>query len=119
MIQEVLTMEQLNRIQIEIAHSYYTITTSEDEAYVSQLGEEIHNQVEKLMERNDSLSVNDALVLCAISYLDAYKKSEANADHLRGQIKGYSDDIARARIEIDEERRKSDELSRQLKLAQK
>ncbi len=112
-------MDQLNRIQIEIAHSFYTITTSEDEEYVSRLGEEIHNQVEKLMESNGALSVNDALVLCAISYLDAYKKSEANADHLRSQIKGYSDDIARARIEIDEERRKSDELSRQLKLAQK
>ena len=49
MIQEVLTMEQLNRVQIEIAHSFYTITTSEDEAYVAKLGEEIHNAVNKLM----------------------------------------------------------------------
>lgn len=104
----------MSRIRIEIAGQSYTLNTREPEEYVRELAGELSAQVEILLEHNKSLSVNDALVLCAIGYLDVYKKERNNADHIRVQLKDYLEDAARARLEVDEARRKVERLTREL-----
>ena len=47
-------------------------------------------------------------------YLDAYKRSEENADRMRTQISEYLEDAAKARIELDEVKRENAHLRRQL-----
>jgi len=108
-------MELSKKVKVEIAGASYTITTSEQEGYVHDLAGEVGTDIEGLMERNPALSMNDALVLCAIGYLDAYKKENANADHIRGQLKEYLADTARARMEVDEANRRADKLDAELK----
>ncbi len=103
-----------NKIRIQIGSQSYTLTTTEDEEYVRDIASELDAQVEALLSRGNGLSLNEALVLCAIGYCDSYKKERANTDHLRSQLKDYLDDAAKARIEADEARRNAQRLGREL-----
>ena len=104
----------VNKIKIEVAGASYTIATSEQEGYVRDLAKEMSDDMDGLMVRNPSLSMNDALVLCAIAYLSEYKKEAANCDHIRSQLKEYLGDTARARMETDEANRREDRLAREV-----
>ena len=104
----------VNKVKIEVAGASYTIATSEQEGYVRDLAKEMSEDIDSLMARNPSLSMNDALVLCSIAYLSEYKKEAANCDHIRSQLKEYLGDTARARMETDEANRKADRLAREV-----
>ncbi len=112
-------MELSKKVKVDIAGASYTINTNEQEGYVRDLAAEVGTDIDELMERNPALSMNDALVLCAIGYLDAYKKENSNADHIRGQLKEYLADTARARMEVDEANRRADKLSAELERIKK
>lgn len=107
-------MENLKKVKIEVSGASYTLSTYEQEGYVQDLAKEMSTDIESLMLHNPSLSMNDALVLCAISYLSEYKKEEANSDHIRSQLKEYLGDTARARMEADEANRRAEKLAKEL-----
>jgi len=107
-------MSNVNKIKIEIAGASYTVATSEQEGYVRDLAKEMSDDIDALMTRNPTLSMNDALVLCDNAYLSEYKKESANSDHIRSQLKEYLGDTARARMEVDEANRRADKLAREV-----
>ncbi len=107
-------MSAPNRIRVNIGGAKYTISTPEPEEYVEELALEIDILVSDLMAKSANLSLNDALVLTALHYLDAYRKSETNADHLRSQISDYLEDTARFRMDIEDARREIDRLKKEL-----
>ncbi len=94
-----------NRVRVEVGNSKYVISTQEDEAYVLSLAKELDSGVRQLMEGNDRVTLNDALVLCALNYIDMYHKSERSTDHMRSQLTEYLEDASRARVELDEVKR--------------
>ena len=106
----------MNRVRIEVYGSRYVISTPEDESYVRGLAKSLDEQLRSLLENNSGLTLNDALVLCAINFEDAYKKSEASADHMRGQLTDYLEDATLARIELDETKRENERLKRRLEM---
>ena len=107
-------MDNLNKVKIEVAGASYTIATYEQEGYVRDLAKEMSEDIDSLMVRNPSLSMNDALVLCSIAYLSEYKKEAANCDHIRSQLKEYLGDTARARMEADDANRRADKLAKEV-----
>ncbi len=107
-------MNMINKVRIEIGGSTYMISTAEPEEYVTKLAFEVDEQIRDMQEKNQNLSINEALVLCALSYIDSYKKSEQSCDNMRSQVTEYLEDAARTRIELDEARREVDRLSREL-----
>ena len=107
-------MENLKKVKIEIAGASYTLSTYEQEGYVRDLAKEMSGDMDALMTRNPALSMNDALVLCAMAYLSEYKKEAANSDHIRSQLKEYLGDTARARMEVDDANRRADKLAREV-----
>ena len=80
------------------------------------LRREIDAQVRQLMDGNDRVSLNDALVLCCLNYANAYKKSEESADNMRTQLTDYLEDATLARIELDETKRENERLKRRLEM---
>lgn len=109
-----LKMDAPKKVKIDIAGSSYTLSTTEPEGHVHDLAKELSGDIGELMDRNSALSLNDALVLCAISYLDEYKKEHDNADHIRSQLKEYLGDTAKARMEADEASRRAEKLQKEL-----
>ena len=107
-------MNAVNRVKITINGVHYSIATPEPEDYVQSLAQELDEQIKGIVEKNPNLSFNDVMVLCAMNYVDAYKRSEENADHMRAQISEYLEDAAKARIELDEVKRENARLRRQL-----
>ena len=107
-------MDMQKKVKIEIAGTNYTIMTGESEGYVKDLAEEITGDIAELTEKNPALSMNGALLLCAISYLDQYKKESANSDHIRSQLKEYLGDTAKTRMEADEANRRAEKLQKEL-----
>ena len=107
-------MNASNRVRISINGVHYSIATSEPEEYVQSLAQELDETVKGVIEKNPTISLNDVMVLCAINYIDAYKRSEENADRMRTQISEYLEDAAKARIELDEVKRENAHLRRQL-----
>lgn len=87
----------------------YAITTDQDPAYVAGLVQEIDTMVQTFI-RDSKASMNEALLLCALSSMDDKKKAEAGADNLREQVKGYVDEANQARQEAQELRRELERL---------
>lgn len=107
-------MNEQNRVKITINGVHYFIATTEPEDYVLGLAQELDEQIKAVLEKNPTISFNDVMVLCAMNYVDAYKRSEENADRMRTQISEYLEDAAKARIELDEVKRENAHLRRLL-----
>lgn len=103
-----------NKIRLQIGGAEFSITTSDEPEYVQQLAEEINAKMTRLSKETPYLSVTLAAILTALDYCDSYKKSEESADNLRGQIKDYLEDSARARMEADVARREIERLNREI-----
>ena len=104
----------LNRVKIDIMGTQYTVASTEDERYVRGIAAELDAQVRALMESSPKLSLNAALVLCALSCTDNLKKSEQSADHIRAQLTDYLEDSAKARLELEEAQREIERLRRKI-----
>ena len=105
-------MAQANRLTIYINGIRYPIKTVEEPAYVEGLAREIDTMVRDLMN-NAATSLNEALVLTALSCMDSYKRAEKSADNLRAQFSGYVEDAAKSRLEAEELRRQVERMKRQ------
>lgn len=107
-------MAELHKMVISVNGMKYPITTREDERYVADMGYEIDKAVRQLMDHS-KLSVNEALVLLSLSYLDAYKKSEQASDNLRSQVAEYLEEASKARSDAMEARKELERLEQKLK----
>lgn len=103
-----------NKIRLNISGAELAISTTDEPAYVHGLADEISAKISRLIKEAPHLSVTMAAMLTALDYCDSYKKSEESADHLRGQIKDYLEDSARARMEADVARREIERLNREI-----
>ncbi len=99
-----------NQVSLHIAGLNILVTTPEDEEYVTQIAQEIDEYVTAILQKASGASVTNAVLLCAIEYLDSYKKANRTANNMRSQIKEYLSEAANAKMECDEEKKKNDEL---------
>ena len=103
-------MQAVNRVKIEVAGSRYTISTTEEPGYVEELAKELDAQLTKLLGKNASLSINDALILCSLQCLADGRQTEKTADRLRQQFSGYMEEIKRAKEDIEARQKENDQL---------
>lgn len=106
-------MNNANSVEICINGVHYNIATSEPSQYLQELAHEVDAQLQALLERNPSMSFNDAAVLCLLNYADNYRRSEESADHMRTQLSDYLEDAAKARIEQDDATRRLEACQRE------
>ena len=106
-------MNNANQVEICINGVHYHIATNEPAQYLQELAHDVDTQLQTLLERNPSMSFNDAAVLCLLNYADNYRRSEESADHMRNQISDYLEDAAKARIEVDEANRRIETFQRE------
>lgn len=107
-----------NKVKLTIGGSEYSILTDDSVEYTAALGDELNEKVTDILKDTSGISVTQAAVLTALEYCDMYKKAEKSADNLRGQIKDYLEDSARARMEVEVARREVERLSREVQKLQ-
>ena len=103
----------VNKVRVTIAGAPYAIATTDSEKYIASLAKRLDEDITKLLDTNENLSVTKAAVFCAMDYLDEYKKSTGSAENMRSQIQDYIADAARAKL-AETLRRENDALREQL-----
>jgi len=110
----VIFLENKNKVNVKIYGTDYTILTEENEEYILELAYELDSDMKKLCQRSTRFTATSAAVLCALEYLDKKNKEESTSDRMRLQINDYIQDTAKARIELDDAKRKIERLEREI-----
>ena len=103
----------VNKVRVTIAGTSYAIATTDTEKYILSLAKKLDEDITKLLDDNENLSVTKAAVFCAMDYLDEYRKSTGSAENMRGQIQDYIADAARAKLAEDKIRAENEVLRRE------
>ena len=103
----------VNKVRVTIAGAPYAIATTDSEKYIASLAKRLDEDITKLLDTNENLSVTKAAVFCAMDYLDEYKKSTGSAENMRGQIQDYIADAARAKLAEDKVKAENETLRRE------
>ena len=103
----------VNKVRVNIAGTSYAIATTDTEKYILSLAKKLDEDITKLLDDTENLSVTKAAVFCAMDYLDEYRKSTGSAENMRGQIQDYIADAARAKLAEDKIRAENEVLRRE------
>ena len=96
----------VNKVRVNIAGAPYAIATTDSETYITSLAKKLDEDIAKLLDGNENLSVTKAAV-------DEYKKSTGSAENMRGQIQDYIADAARAKLAEDKAKAENETLRRE------
>ncbi len=103
----------VNKVRVTIAGAPYAIATTDSEKYITSLAKKLDEDITKLLDANENLSVTKAAVFCAMDYLDEYKKSTGSAENMRSQIQDYIADAAKAKLAEDKTKTENETLRRE------
>ena len=103
----------VNKVRVNIAGTPYAIATTDSEKYIQSLAKKLDEDITKLLDENENLSVTKAAVFCAMDYLDEYRKSAGSAENMRSQIQDYIADAAKAKLAEDKVRAENEVLQRE------
>ena len=101
----------VNKVRVNIAGTPYAIATTDSEKYIQSLAKKLDEDITKLLDENENLSVTKAAVFCAMDYLDEYRKSTGSAENMRSQIQDYI--AARAKLAEDKAKAENEVLRRE------
>ena len=102
-----------NRVVITICGEEYTLVAEETPAYMQKVGGYVNDKMTDVMNAA-KVGRTDAAVLTAVNLTDELFKSQAAAEQLRGQIKGYLDEASKAQAEVSELKREVFRLQQRL-----
>ena len=102
-----------NRVVISICGEDYTFVADESSAYMQKVGNYVSEKMSEVMSAA-KVGRTDAAVLTAANLADELFKSQAAADQLRSQIKGYLDEASKAQSEVSELKREVFRLQQRL-----
>lgn len=102
-----------NRVVVNICGDEYTLVAEESPSYMQRVGSYVDGKMREIMDTAKVGRVN-AAVLTSVNIADELIKSQETAEQLRGQIKGYADEAARAQSEVSELKREVFRLQQKL-----
>ena len=102
-----------NRVVVNICGDEYTLVAEESPSYMQRVGSYVDGKMREIMDTAKVGRVN-AAVLTSVNIADELMKSQETAEQLRGQIKGYADEAARAQSEVSELKREVFRLQQKL-----
>ncbi len=101
-----------NRITVTICGEDYTLMAEESPAYMQKVAALVDVRISEIMS-SGRVSRMDAAVLVAANLADELLKQQSTAENLRSQLKGYLDDVNKAKSELSECRRELFKLQQQ------
>ena len=102
-----------NRVVVTICGEDYTFVAEESTSYMQKVGAYVGDKMNDILN-SAKVGRTDAAVLTAANIADELFKSQAAAEQLRGQIKGYLDEAGKAQAEVSELKREIFRLQQKL-----
>ena len=102
-----------NRVVVTICGEDYTFVAEESTSYMQKVGAYVGDKMNEILN-TAKVGRTDAAVLTAANIADELCKSQAAAEQLRGQIKGYLDEAGKAQAEVSELKREIFRLQQRL-----
>ena len=102
-----------NRVVVTICGEDYTFVAEESTSYMQKVGAYVGDKMNEILN-TAKVGRTDAAVLTAANSADELFKSQAAAEQLRGQIKGYLDEAGKAQAEVSELKREIFRLQQRL-----
>ena len=102
-----------NRVVVTICGEDYTFVAEESTSYMQKVGSYVGDKMTEILN-SAKVGRTDAAVLTAANIADELFKSQAAAEQLRGQIKGYLDEAGKAQAEVSELKREIFRLQQRL-----
>ncbi len=99
-----------NVVRFKIGGIEYSITAEEDSAYIKGLAAELEQKLIKIKQKSPFLSETMAAVVAALESLDEAKKSAAESEELRLEIKKLLEESACAKLDAEIYRRQLEHL---------
>lgn len=78
-------VRRMNKVKVKINGQDYTIKGNESEAYLHQVGQEVHQMIASILERSYLMDASSAAVLAALNAVDEKKKLEDRVQRLQGE----------------------------------
>ena len=100
-----------NKVKVRIAGEDFVIMSTESDEYIRRVASYVDAKVSAITSAS-RISLMDAIVLASCNMTDELFKSQESVENLRMQLKGYIDDIARLRTELNEARREIAKLQK-------
>ena len=102
-----------NRVVVTICGEDYTFVAEESTSYMQKVGAYVGDKMTEILN-GAKVGRSDADVLTAANIADELFKSQAAAEQLRSQIKGYLDESGKAQAEVSELKREICRLQQKL-----
>ena len=102
-----------NRVVVTICGEDYTFVAEESTSYMQKVGSSVGDKMTEILN-GAKVGRTDAAVLTAANIADELFKSQAAAEQLRSQIKGYLDEAGKAQAEVSELKREIFRLQQKL-----
>lgn len=102
-----------NRVIVNICGDEYTLVAEESPSYMQRVGAYVDGKMREIQDAARVGRTNSA-VLTAVNIADELMKAQDAAEQLRGQIKAYADEAARAQSEASELKREIFRLQQKL-----
>ncbi|MDR3313736.1 MAG: cell division protein ZapA [Oscillospiraceae bacterium] len=102
------------RVCLTVCGVDHVILSEKPQEYMEQLGAQLNEEMLRLLRANGRMSVTQAAVLSALSYMDAAKEAETTAENLRSRIQDYLEDAARMKKESELSRHEAERLHREV-----
>ena len=99
----------VNKVRVNIAGTPYAIATTDSEKYILGLAKKLDEDITKLLDTNDNLSVTKAAVFCAMDYLDEYTNFHFQAEEELQKKVSYTE-LAKHQEKHDEFKKSIQEL---------
>lgn len=105
----------MNKVKVTICGKEYALKTEESASYFYALAKKVEKEIDGMISQSDSISVQSAAVLAALSAFDEAQKANESIDNIRTQIKEYVDEACAARAEKEEALKQVEELKLKIK----
>lgn len=102
-----------NRVVVSICGEDYTFVAEESTSYMQKVGTYVGDKMTEILN-GAKVGRTDAAVLTAANIADELFKTQAAAEQLRSQIKGYLDAAGKAQAEVSELKRELFRLQQKL-----
>ena len=102
------------RSKVKVLGTTYYITTNGSEEQVRRIEEQMNDQLAAILEQRPSLSTLDALVILSLNLMDEITDAESSTDRMREQLSQYLEDAAKARMELEDQKRQCERALQEL-----